>query len=224
MFQNKLSPLPAEDLKQFDFLFALVKDNMGFVPTGMKTMARVPPLLASFSSLSASLLANPEKMSPWAAIKLTFKNLAWTGKFVKSPDRVPLYLRNLVAYMSSKAGGCIYCQAHTADQALHNGVPEDKIKALWEFETHDAFDDRERAALRFALAAGSQPNQVTDEHFVELRKYFTEAQIVEMGGVISLFGFLNRWNDTFASTLEEQPKAMATALLSHQGWAVGKHA
>jgi alkylhydroperoxidase family enzyme len=224
MFRNKLSPLPKGELKQFDFLFELVQENMGFVPNSMKTMARVPALLASFSSLSAVLLANPEKMSPWTAIKLSIKNLAWSGKFVKSPERVPLYLRNLVSYMSSKAGGCIYCQAHTAEQAFHNGVPEDKIKALWEFETHDAFNDMERAALRFALAAGSHPNQVTNEHFIELRSHFSEAQIVELGGVVSLFGFLNRWNDTFASTLEEAPKAMATKLLSHQGWAVGKHA
>lgn len=223
MFQNKLSPLPAEDLKQFDFLFALVKENMGFIPNSMKTMARVPSLLGSFAGLSGGLLAHPDKMSPWTAIKLNLKNMAWSAKFVKSPDRVPLYLRNLVSYMSSKAGGCIYCQAHTAEQAFHNGVPEDKMKALWEFETHDAFDEGERAALRFALAAGTQPNQVTDQHFVDLRQHFTEAQIVELGGIIALFGFLNRWNDTFATTLEAQPKAMAERLLAPQGWSAGKH-
>ena len=223
MFQNKLAPLPKSELKNFEALFAVVQDNMGFIPNSMKTMARVPALLGAFTALSGGLLASPGKLSPWTAIKLNLKSMAWMGKFVKNPDRVPLYLRNLVAYMSSKAGGCIYCQAHTADQALYNGVPKDKIKALWEYESNDAFDEMERSALRFALAAGSVPNQVTDGHFADLRKHFSEAQIVELGGIIALFGFLNRWNDTFATTLEEAPRALATELLAHQGWAVGKH-
>ncbi len=223
MSSKKLLPLKSEDLKSFQLLLDTVQDNMGFIPNSMKTMARVPALLGTFTSLSAVLLANPDKLSPWTAIKLNIKNLSWAGKFVKKKDRVPLYLRNLVAYMSSKAAGCVYCQAHTANEALHNGVPEEKIKALWEFETHEAFDDNERAAMSFAIAASTVPNQVTEEHFEALRLHFNEEQIVELGGIVALFGFLNRWNDTFATPLEGAPIATAERLLSHQGWSLGKH-
>jgi alkylhydroperoxidase family enzyme len=43
------------------------------------------------------------------------------------------------------------------------------------------------------------PNAVTDEMFMELRKHWSDEQVVEIVGVISMFGFLNRWNDTFAT-------------------------
>jgi hypothetical protein len=40
--------------------------------------------------------------------------------------------------------------------------------------------------------------------------------------VISLFGYLNRWNDTLATTLEESARAFGENSLP--GWSVGKHA
>ncbi len=52
------------------------------------------------------------------------------------------------------------------------------------------------------------PNEVTDHMFAELRKYWSEGQIVEIVGVIALFGFLNRWNDTMATPLEDEPIAV----------------
>jgi len=41
--------------------------------------------------------------------------------------------------------------------------------------------------------------------------------------VISLFGWLNRWNDTMASDLEPAPLAFAGAHLVARGWSAGKH-
>jgi hypothetical protein len=37
--------------------------------------------------------------------------------------------------------------------------------------------------------------------------------------VIALFGFLNRWNDTLATPLEDEP----IEYLSRGGWQAGKH-
>lgn len=142
---------------------------------------------------------------------------------MKRQDRIPLYLRNLVAHVSSNASGCRYCQAHTISEAIHNGASKEQLETVWEFETSTAFNDKERAALRFGFAAGSVPNAVTDEHFVELRKYYTESQIVELGAVVSLFGFLNRWNDTFGTQLENEPMKAAEQYLSKSGWTPGKH-
>jgi hypothetical protein len=67
------------------------------------------------------------------------------------------------------------------------------------------------------------PNAVTDDMFAELRKYWTEEQIVEIVGVISLFGFLNRWNDTFATPLEDEPIEVGQKYLARGGWQIGKH-
>src|SRR5262249_36015141 len=80
-----------------------------------------------------------------------------------------------------------------------------------------------KATLDFALAAASVPNAVTDDMFAELRKHWTEEQIVEIVGVISLFGFLNRWNDTMATPLEDEPVAVGERYLKRGGWTAGKH-
>ena len=76
---------------------------------------------------------------------------------------------------------------------------------MWEYQTSPLYSPAERVTLDFAMAAASVPNAVTDDMFAELRKHWTEEQIVEIVGVISLFGFLNRWNDTMGTPLEMSP-------------------
>ena len=63
----------------------------------------------------------------------------------------------------------------------------------------------------------------TDEDFEDLRKHFIEYQIVEIVSVVSMFGFLNRWNDTLATPLEAEPIEFGEKHLSGNGWSVGKH-
>ena len=78
---------------------------------------------------------------------------------------------------------------------------------MWGYQTGEAFTDGERAALRLAHHAALVPNQATDADFAELRRHFDDGEIVEIVGMIALFGFLNRWNDTMATELEEHPLA-----------------
>ena len=113
--------------------------------------------------------------------------------------------------------------AHTAGAALRLGVDEAKLAAVWEYRSSPLYTDAERVALDFALAAASVPNDVTDELFAEMKKYWTEGQIVEITAVIALFGFMNRWNDTMATPLEEESVEVGDRLLAPHGWDVGKH-
>ena len=50
-----------------------------------------------------------------------------------------------------------------------------------------------------------------------------EGQIVEILGVVSMFGFMNRWNDSMATPLEEEPVEVGEKHLAKRGWNVGKH-
>ena len=92
-----------------------------------------------------------------------------------------------------------------------------------EFETSDLFTEAEKSALRFAQAASAVPNMVTDADFDDLREHFNDEEIVEIVSVISLFGFLNRWNDTMATSLEEEPVEFAERTLADKGWDGSKH-
>ena len=113
--------------------------------------------------------------------------------------------------------------AHTAGGSLRLGVDEAKLAAVWEYRKSPLYTERERIALDFAVAAASQPNAVTDELFAAMKRHWNEGEIVEIAAVVSLFGFMNRWNDTMATPLEEEPLEIGGGLLAGRGWTAGKH-
>ena len=113
--------------------------------------------------------------------------------------------------------------AHTAGASLRLGVDEKKLEAVWEYRTSPLYTEAERVALDFALAAASQPNAVTDELFARMKQHWSETQIVEIVGVIALFGWLNRFNDTMATPLEEEPIEVGEKFLAPHGWNIGRH-
>lgn len=113
--------------------------------------------------------------------------------------------------------------AHTAGGSLRFGVDEKKVAAVWEYRTSPLYTEAERVALDFAIAAASQPNDVSDELFEKMKRHWTEGQIVEIAATVALFGFLNRWNDTMATPLEEEPIEVGEKLLASHGWSVGRH-
>jgi alkylhydroperoxidase family enzyme len=167
------------------------------VPNSMLIMQRVPKLVRAFAALSAAVW-DPE-------------------------GKVDRGFKRLIAHVSSRAAGCQYCMAHTAGGALHFGIEDEKLAAVWDYQTSPLFSAAERAALDLAVAASCVPNAVTDDNFVEMRKYWSEEEIVEIVGCISVFGFLNRWNDTFATPLEDEPIGVGEKFLAGRGWSVGKH-
>ena len=117
----------------------------------------------------------------------------------------------------------MYCVAHTANNAGMRGVEADKVEALWEYETSPLFSEAERAALRYAQAAGSVPNMVTDEDTDAVKQHFGEDGVVEILAVVSWYGFLNRWNDSLATELEEIAFDKASKTLEATEWDAGKH-
>lgn len=193
---SRIAPLPREELAEFESFFEMLEGAIGFVPNSMLTMGRSPALLRAFAGLSGSVLGD-SSLDPG--------------------------LRQLVAFVASTAAGCRYCQAHTSHGGDHMGVPPEKLGAAFEFETSPQFSDAERAALRLARDAALVPNATTDDNFTELRRHFNDRQIVDIVAVISLFGWLNRWNDTLATELESGPRAFAEQRLADRGWEVGKH-
>ena len=54
-------------------------------------------------------------------------------------------------------------------------------------------------------------------------KHWDEGEIVEMLGVISLFGYLNRWNDSMGTSIEDGAVESGNQYLGKHGWNKGKH-
>ena len=113
--------------------------------------------------------------------------------------------------------------AHNAGGSLQQGIAADKLAQVWEYPTSPLFPEAEKVAIEFAIAAASQPNDVTDELFERMKRHWDEGQIVEITALISYFGFMNRWNDTMATPLEQEPQEVGAQYLAPHGWSVGKH-
>jgi uncharacterized peroxidase-related enzyme len=193
----RLATLPADHTPELVAQFEASRRRMGFIPNSMLIMQRRPDMVKAFAQLGAAI---------WDP----------TGT-------VDLKLKRLISHVASRAAGCQYCMAHTAHGAAKLGVDDAKLDAVWTYQTSPLFSAAERAALDVAVAAGCVPNAVTDEMFAELHRHWTDEQIVEIVGVIALFGFLNRWNDTFATPLEDEPLEFGETHLAPHGWDAGKH-
>jgi len=77
---------------------------------------------------------------------------------------------------------CGYCSTVRSKVAQEQGLTEEKVLALPDFETSPLFDDRERAALRYAKLFKQGEHAIDkDEVYDELKKTFTEEEIIELG-------------------------------------------
>lgn len=103
------------------------------------------------------------------------------------------------------------------------GGSDARLNAIWEFRCSDLFTPAEKAAFEFALAASSVPNAVDETIQSELKAHWDEDDIVEILGVVSLFGYLNRWNDSMGTTMESGAVDAGETYLSNTDWSVGKH-
>jgi len=191
-----------DEFPEFENIFRISEDIMGFLPNSMLYMSYNPSLLLTFLMLSKVVLRQKSKISRLEKIKIFGKLLISIIKREKEEDTIGAELRWLIAYVASNAAGCTYCQAHTSHSAYRTGVSEQKINEAFTFKESSLFTEKEKSALSIALSGGSTPNRTTKKHFVELNKFFSKKEILEIVSIISIFGFLNRWNDTLKTPLE----------------------
>ena len=191
MEHNYIGGKTRENFKEFEELFNGVEVFMGYVPNAHLAMAERPELLIAFSSLARTIFQT---------------------------QGVDMQTKQLIALASSLSSGCKYCQAHTSHGAERAGAKEEKIAEILNYTQSHYYTNQERAVLDLAFASGRTPNESNAEHFNELKKYFSDDQIIDIVSVISMFGFLNRWNDTFGTKLEDVPKDFVEEKLKPLGW------
>lgn len=191
---NPLSPNHSPETQQLAEFF---NETLGFCPNSILTMQHRPAISKAFINLNKAVMANE--------------------------GGVTSALKRMIAWVSSNATGCRYCQAHAIRAAERYGAEQEQLDNIWEYRTHPAFTEAERAALGFSLAASQVPNTVNEEIKTRLYEFWNEGEIVEMLGVISLFGYLNRWNDSMGTSIEEGAVESGENYLGKHGWNKGKH-
>ena len=180
-----------DSFQNFTDLFEGVEAFMGYLPNAHILMAERPELLDAFSQLASNIFQTQE---------------------------IDLQTKQLIALASSISSGCKYCQAHTSHGADRAGVEVKKISEILNYKDSAYYTQKEKAVLDLAFAAGKTPNLSSQKHFDNLKKYYSKGQILDIVSVISLFGFLNRWNDTLGTALEDVPDEFVEKKLKPLGW------
>ena len=190
---------PLKDIKDPEIkkLVDFFNETLGFCPNSVLTMLRRPNLAKSFVKLNMAVMENHGEL---------------TSEF-----------KRLIAFISSNTTGCRYCQAHTIRAAERYGATEDRLLNVWDFKNHDSFTKAEKAALQFTQEASSIPVTIDPVTEKNLKLFWSEDDVVEIMGVIALFGYLNRWNDVMGTTIETDAISSAQELLEGIHWEIGKH-
>jgi uncharacterized peroxidase-related enzyme len=192
-----VTPLATDENEEVAELARFFNETLGFCPNSVLTMQRRPAIAKAFINLNMAVMTND--------------------------GRVTAEQKRLIGYITSANTGCRYCEAHTILAAERYGGTDERLANIWLFRESEMYSEAEKAAFEFALAASSVPNAVDDTISEELHKYWGEGEIVEILGVISLFGYLNRWNDSMGTTMEEGAVNAGERLLSKSTWTRGKH-
>ena len=215
-----IEPLDTDQHPELAPIMASAAAAMGFVPNSTRTMAHMGQLPFVFSVLFGTIMGGDAK-----AIVAGLQDVI--PEQTDAQENLPPELLQLIAYCVSLSAGCRYCQAHTGHNTERlSSAPElqgQKLAEVLNYETAACYTDAERAAIGLALAAGQVPNASEAQHFVDLQAHYSKRQQVQIVAVISLFGFLNRWNDTLATTLEQTPTDFAQQHLASNGWQLSKH-
>ena len=182
---SRLASPDQNSLDQCESALSQAQDMMGYLPNDVLSLCHWPELLQSLSGLVKTILQS---------------------------GQVDPALKRLIGIISSHTQGCTYCTAHAGYGANQLGVEAEKIVAVFEFETSPLFSAAERAALRVAWHGALQPSAVTDDDIAALTQHFSQPEIVEIVAVLSLYGFLNRWNSTLDTELEAPPADFAQSL------------
>ena len=192
-----VTPLAKGSSPEVDELARFFDETLGFTPNSVLTMQRRPAIAAAFINLNKAVMANH--------------------------GRVTSEQKRLIGFLASNVAGCRYCQAHTTLAAERYGATKARLDAIWEYSSSPLFSDAERAAFDFAIAAAMVPNAVTPDIAETLGRHWDAGEIVEILGVVALFGFLNRWNDSMGTTLEAPAAEIGERQLAASGWRRGKH-
>ncbi|WP_281556327.1 carboxymuconolactone decarboxylase family protein [Thalassomonas sp. RHCl1] len=189
-----LAPDANEDVAELAKFF---NETLGFCPNSVLTMQRRPAIAKAFINLNMAVMENK--------------------------GRVTAEQKRLIGYITSANTGCRYCEAHTILAAERYGGSEERLENIWSFRESDLYSEAEKAAFELALAASSVPNAVTDEITAKMHEYWDDGEVVEILGVIALFGYLNRWNDSMGTTMEAGAVDAGERLLANSSWSRGKH-
>jgi uncharacterized peroxidase-related enzyme len=101
----------------------------------------------------------------------------------------------------SLINGCHYCAQHHIQGAKRAGLTAEQMRGLKEGH-YSGFSALEQVALRYAEKLTRTPDGATDADFAELKRSFSDEQIVDLHMLIGLANLSNRVTGPLALEVE----------------------
>jgi uncharacterized peroxidase-related enzyme len=142
--------------------------------------------------------------APWLAMLLLPFNAAvqrqWPG------SRLPGRIKELVVIKTSHVNGCRYCYAHNTALGQAAGITHEEVIEISgnNYLRSNTLSEKEKAALQWTEAVTQNTAAKRDDLFAEMKRLFTDADIVELTFVSAMFNMINRLNDSLQVPIEQQ--------------------
>jgi len=121
----------------------------------------------------------------------------------------------LIEYRVSQINGCAYCLDMHSKDLRHGGETEQRIYMISAWRETDLFTDRERAALEWAESVTLlNEGHVPDEVYENVRKEFSEEELIDLTLAVASINSWNRLNIAFRTTAGSYQPGQWTAAAS----------
>jgi len=148
-------------------IYDRMRKARGNVPNMFRTMAHRPEILKTMAAHFAAVMTE---------------------------TTLTVRLKELVVLRVSALNCTDYCIASHTKLALANGATKDEVDAALRGD-YSKFSPRDVAAIRWGERVTNESNSIPEAEVVELKKHFTDGEIVELTACAGIFNYFNRFNN-----------------------------
>jgi uncharacterized peroxidase-related enzyme len=110
-------------------------------------------------------------------------------------------LYELIYLLVSLINGCHYCTQHHVASSKRVGLTAEDWASL-KAGNFSRYSEKERAALTYSERLTRAPHEITETDFAELKKHFSDPEIVDIHMLVGLANLTNRFTDPLGLELE----------------------
>lgn len=134
----------------------------------------------------------------WGRAPRVFIALSWMyGSIIRNSSPISNELKRLLILRVSQVNSCEFCIDLNSWLLLKGGASEVKMLELNNWEESRVFDQKERAALHYAEVVTTTKGEISDENKTLIRKYFNEAEVVEITAIVAFQNMSTKFNNAF---------------------------
>jgi alkylhydroperoxidase family enzyme len=115
-------------------------------------------------------------------------------------------LRAIATIKTSMINECAYCTSHTSLYGEALGLTAAELEEMQSdaWKESESFSERDKAAIAWSEAMTQNTAKKDAELWADMKRLFTESEIVEISMCCGLFNLLNRFNDSLWVDLESE--------------------